>query len=78
MLSTSSLTIQWVKPDIATEQWEFDGHPEKQGFYLRHKIGWDQIESVFDAGRLVAYPRSERIEDVPVALSYSSYDDYAH
>jgi hypothetical protein len=77
MRSTSNLTIDWVKPDIATERWEFSHHPDKQGFYLRHTIGWDQILSGFDAGRLVAYPRSDRIDGVPVELSYSSYDDYA-
>ena len=77
MRSTSSLTIQWVKPDITAEQWEFAGHPDKQGFYLRHGIGWEQILSGFDAGQLAPYPRSERINGVPVALSYSSYDDYA-
>ena len=77
MRSTSNLTIEWVKPDIATEQWEFSHHPDKQGFYLRHNIGWGRILSGFDAGRLVAYPRSDRINGVPVALSYSSYDDYA-
>ncbi|GFE56609.1 hypothetical protein [Geobacter sp. AOG1] len=77
MLSTSNLTIEWVKPDIASERWEFSNHPEKQGFYLRHNIGWDQILSGFDAGRLVAYPRAGLINGVPVELSYSSYDDYA-
>jgi hypothetical protein len=77
MRSTSNLTIEWVKPDIAAERWEFTHHPEKQGFYLRHDIGWDQILAGLDAGRLVAYPRSELINGVPVALSYSSYDDYA-
>jgi hypothetical protein len=77
MHSSSSLTIEWVKPDITAEQWEFSGHPDKQGFYLRHGIDWEQILSGFDAGRLAAYPRSERINGVPVALSYSSYDDYA-
>ena len=77
MRSSSSLTIEWVKPDITEEQWEFDGHPDKQGFYLRHGIGWEKILSGFDAGRLAPYPRSERISGVPVALSYSSYDDYA-
>jgi len=78
MRSTSSLTITWVKPDIAAEQWEFSGHPDKQGFYLRHGIGWEQILSGFDGGQLTPYPRSERINGVlPVALSYSSYDDYA-
>jgi hypothetical protein len=77
MHSTSSLSIEWVKPDIAAEQWEFSKHPDKQAFYLRHGIRWEQILSGFDAGQLSAYPRSDRINGVPVALSYSSYDDYA-
>lgn len=77
MHSTSCLTIQWVKPDITTEQWEFDGHPDKQGFYRRNDISWGQVLSGFDAGQMVPYPRAERINGVPVALSYSSYDDYA-
>ena len=77
MHSTSSLTIEWVKPDIATEQWEFSGHPDKQGFYLRHGIDWELILSGFDAGRLTPYPRSDNINEIPVSLSYSSYDDYA-
>lgn len=77
MLSTSNLTIEWVKPDIAAERWEFTHHPDKQGFYQRHDIGWDQIMAGFDAGRLVAYPRAELVNGVPVELSYSSYDDYA-
>jgi hypothetical protein len=78
MHSSSSLTINWVKPDITAEQWEFTGHPNKQGFYQRHGIVWEQILSCFKSGELVQYPRSEQIGDIPVALSYSSYDDYAH
>jgi hypothetical protein len=77
MRSTSNLTIEWVKPDLTAEQWEFSHHPDKQDFYLRHGIGWDRILSGFLAGRLAAYPRSDRIDGIPVALSYSSYDDYA-
>jgi hypothetical protein len=77
MRSTSSLTIEWVKPDITTEQWEYSGHPDKQSFYQRHNINWEQIKSGFDEGLLTPYPRSERINEMPVALSYSSYDDYA-
>jgi hypothetical protein len=77
MHSTSSLTITWLKPAITTEQWEFSKHPEKQAFYLRHNIRWEQILSGFDAGHLAAYPRSDRINGIPVALSYSSYDDYS-
>jgi len=77
MRSTSNLIIEWVKPDIATEQWEFSGHPDKQGFYLRHGIDWELILSGFDAGRLTPYPRSDNLNEIPVSLSYSSYDDYA-
>ena len=77
MRSASNLTIEWVEPDIAAEQWEFSHHPDKQGFYLRHNIGWEDILAGFGGGRLVAYPRSDRLDGVPVALSYSSYDDYA-
>lgn len=77
MHSTSSLTITWVKPELSCEEWEFTTHPDKQGFYRRHGIGWEQIQSAFDGGRLEPYPRSDRINGIPVALSYSSYDDYA-
>jgi hypothetical protein len=77
MQSTSSLTITWVKPGISSEEWEFTTHPAKQDFYQRHEIDWEQILAGFDAGRLIPYPRLERIGDIPVALSYSSYDDYA-
>ena len=77
MRSTSSLTISWVKPDITAEQWEFSNHPDKQGFYLRHGVSWEQILSGFDDGRLVSYPRSGQIDGVTVELSYSSYADYA-
>jgi len=77
MRSTSSLTITWVKPEPACEEWEFTSHPDKQGFYLRHGLGWQEILTGFDAGRLTPYPRSEEIGGRAVALSYSSYDDYA-
>jgi hypothetical protein len=77
MHSTSSLTITWVKPELSGEEWEFTTHPAKQDFYLRHGIRWEQILSGFDSGRLEPYPRSDRINGIAVALSYSSYDDYA-
>jgi hypothetical protein len=77
MYSTSSLIIRWVKPEISCEEWEFTTHPDKQGFYLHHGISWEQILSGFNEGRLVSYPRSDRINGTPVTLSYSNYDDYA-
>ena len=77
MRSDSRLTIHWEKPDLAAEQWEFERHPDKQGFYLRHSISWEQILAGGDTGRLRPYPRSERIEGIAVALSYSRYEDYA-
>ena len=78
MLSTSNLTIEWCKPDVTAEEWEFSKHPDKQGFYLRHAIAWQQILKGSESGRLAPYPRSGSINGIPVALSYSSYDDYAH
>lgn len=77
MHSHSSLTIEWIKPDITTEQWEFSHHPDKQGFFQRHTISWAQILAGCDAGQLTPYPRSDRLGNLPVALSYSAYDDYA-
>jgi hypothetical protein len=77
MRSTSSLTIEWIKPDIATEQWEFSHHPDKQCFYQRNNINWEKILETFETGRLEFYPRAHCINEIPVALSYSSYDDYA-
>jgi len=77
MRSSSSLSISWIKPDITTEAWEFTGHPDKQGFYQRHGIAWENILDGLDAGRLVPYPRGGEISGITVALSYSSYDDYA-
>lgn len=78
MHSTSRLTIEWVKPEIAAEQWEFSGHPAKQDFYQRHAIEWKHILAGFDSGCLAPYPRSPLLNEVPVSLSYSSYADYAH
>ncbi len=77
MISTSALKILWIKPDIAEEQWEFSMHPAKQEYYCRHGIDWNLILSAFDYGELVPYPRSNRIANLPVALSYDTYDDYS-
>lgn len=76
MKSTSSLTITWSKPDLEEERWEFFTHPAKQEWYRSHTVTWERITSVFDAGALVPYPRSAALGDIPVALSYHSYDDY--
>lgn len=78
MISRSALTINWLQPDLQEERWEFFNHPAKQEWYQRHSISWEQIEAGFDAGRLVPYPRSELIGEIPVALSYHSYEEYQH
>jgi hypothetical protein len=70
-------TIHWIKPELAEEQWEFFHHPDKQPFYLRHALDWERVRSAFDDGRLVSYPRGDRIMGTPVSLSYHTYDDYA-
>jgi len=76
-VSTSSLSIHWIKPDLHEEQWEFCLHPAKQEFYHRHAIGWDLIVADFDRGTLEPYPRSDRIGGIPVALSYHTYEEYS-
>lgn len=77
MQSSSTLTITWEKPDLAQEEWEFSHHPAKQEFYRRHDLSWERLVAAFEGGSLATYPRGERIDGVPVALSYHSYDDYA-
>ncbi len=76
MISNSTLFINWLKPDIEEEQWEFFNHPAKQEWYRSHAVTWEQIVSGFDGGEMVAYPRSATIGEIPVALSYHSYDEY--
>lgn len=76
-LSTSSLTIQWLQPELAGEEWEFSHHPAKQPFYRKHTIDWQQIEAGHAAGQMVPYPRGGELAGVPVLLSHHSYDDYA-
>ncbi|NTV48272.1 MAG: hypothetical protein HGB32_09535 [Geobacteraceae bacterium] len=76
MISHSTLSIDWLKPDIEEERWEFFNHPAKQEWYRSHAVTWEQIVSCFDCGELVSYQRSAAIGEVPVALSYHSYDDY--
>jgi hypothetical protein len=76
MISNSSLTISWLPPDIEEERWEFFNHPAKQEWYRLHSVTWDKIISSFGSGKLVPYPRSGRIAEIPVALSYHNYGDY--
>jgi hypothetical protein len=77
MISDSTLTIKWSKPDLYEEEWEFFRHPDKQDFYRQHNLEWEHFLSVFDAGCLEPYPRSNMLNGIPVSLSYSSYDDYS-
>jgi len=76
-VSTSSLSIQWNRPELAGEEWEFSRHPAKQPFYLKHDIDWNRIVARFSAGALVPYPRGGEIEGIPVLLSHHTYEDYA-
>lgn len=77
MLSTSTHKINWIKPELAEEEWEFFHHPDKQSYYRRHTLDWERILSAFDNGRLIPYPRGNRIMGTTVSLSYDTYDDYA-
>jgi hypothetical protein len=76
MISSSCLTITWKQPEIEEERWEYFNHPAKQGWYETHLVTWERIVTRFESGELVAYPRSARIGDTPVALSYHSYEEY--
>lgn len=76
MKSRSTLTITWLQPDIEEERWEFFNHPAKQEWYHTHAVTWEQLVFRFDEGMLVPYPRSPAIGEIPVALSYSSFDEY--
>ena len=76
MVSSSTLTITWLKPDIEEERWEFFNHPTKQEWYRAHGATWEKIISRFGSGTLVSYPRSESIGEIPVALSYHLYSDF--
>jgi hypothetical protein len=76
--SRATLSIVWEKPDLTGEEWEFFHHPAKQEFYRRMGIGWEDVAIAFELGRLEAYPRSDRICGMPVALSYHTYEEYSH
>ncbi|HEY5975950.1 MAG TPA: hypothetical protein VIU41_14540 [Geobacteraceae bacterium] len=77
LVSRSSLSITWVPPDLAEEEWEFFHHPAKQEFFQRHGIDWPGLQAAFAEGRLVPYPRGEILAGVPVRLAYAGYDDYS-
>ena len=74
--SRSTLAINWHKPSLAEEEWEFSKHPAKQPFYEKHGITWDDISQAFDRGSLEPWPRSPEICGVTVALAYYGYEDY--
>lgn len=77
MQSASNHKIEWFKPDIRAEQWEFFSHPAKQSFYKDRGVTWERLLLSFDNGMMVPYPRGDSIGGVKVALSYSSYEDYS-
>lgn len=76
MKSPSVLTIDWQRPDLEEERWEFFNHPAKQEWYGTRAVTWERISGRFEEGELVPYPRSPQLGDIPVALSYSSYEEY--
>jgi hypothetical protein len=76
MRSVSSLAIDWVQPELAVEEWEFFHHPAKQPFYRQHAVDWSTLSDAFATGRLVPYPRSGNINNLPVVLSCHTFDDY--
>lgn len=76
MRSTSSLFIDWLRPELESERWEFFSHPAKQPFYQRHVLDWEHLTAASDHGTLVPWPRSDRIGEIPVQLAYHRYDDY--
>lgn len=76
MRSTATLTIDWSRPSLAEEEWEFLKHPAKQPFYQRHGVTWERLAAACDGGALVPWPRSDHLDGIPVQLSYHTYDDY--
>jgi len=75
--SDSTLSIEWIQPQLAGEEWEFFQHPAKQPFYQQHAISWEKLAADSAVGRMVKYPRSGQIDGVPVLLSHHSYPEYA-
>lgn len=76
MISQSHLSITWLRPDIEAERWEFFNHPAKQEWYRSHGVTWEQITACCAGGALVPYPRAATLGEIPVALSYHSYEEY--
>lgn len=76
MISQSHLSIIWLRPDIEAERWEFFNHPAKQEWYRSHAVTWELIISCCAGGALVPYPRAATLGEIPVALSYHSYEEY--
>jgi hypothetical protein len=76
-VSTSSLGIEWIRPELGGEEWEFHHHPAKQPFYLKYGIDWEKIVAAFADGRLAPYPRGGAIEGIPVLHSHHTYEEYA-
>lgn len=77
MISRSIHEILWIQPDLEEERWEFFHHPDKQGYYQRHAIEWQQIVARFAEGELTPYPRSEMIGNTTVSLSYHTWEEYS-
>lgn len=76
MITPSALTISWLKPDLEEERWEFFNHPAKQEWYRARDVTWERLVAGFDSGALVPYPRAPQLGNIPVALSYSSFEEY--
>lgn len=76
MISTSSLTINWLPPDIEEERREFFTHSAKQEWYRLHAVTWEKILFGFNSGRLVPYPRSGCICEIEIVHSYHTFEDY--
>jgi len=77
MRSTSRLAVDWVKPELEDERWEFFHHPAKQPYYLRHALSWESIRDASASGTLTPWPRGPFLETLPISLAYPDYEDYS-
>ena len=73
MRSVSALAIDWLQPELATEEWEFFQHPAKQPFYRKHGVTWEALTAAFPGGRLVPYPRGGEIGRFRWPFSYHTF-----